>query len=99
MSKHTIYILTVLIVQKLENSMKNRKEKRALDEARENPYYNRMLGPRVRAKRSNDDAIVNEKQGKSDEYIRALEESFPNPIAGDDIQSDEPHIRVKRSEN
>lgn len=91
----------MLLVQQMENSMKNRKEKRALDDARENPYYNRMLGPRTRAKRSNGDAIENEKQYKGDEYIRMLDESFPNPIASDDDTGkwDEPHIRVKRNGN
>lgn len=83
-------------MEKLENSMKkNRQEKRAVDDFIENPYFNSMIGPQVRTKRSNK---VDEELSK-DEHIRLLEESFPNPIASDDSNANEPHIRVKRKGN
>lgn len=79
-------------MKKLENSMKNRQEKRAVDDFIENPYFNRMIGPRTRAKRS---SVPNQELSKA-EHIRLLEESFPNLIVSDNINSNEPHVRVKR---
>ena len=81
-------------MKKLENTLKNKQEKR---EILENPYYNRMLGPKARSKRSsvNDTKTIAE-DPKSPAHIKLLEESFPNPESTD-LLDDSQHVRVKRN--
>lgn len=89
-------------VGKIENSLKI-KERYQRDVAKgiRNPYFNSLIGPRSRTKRSveNKLTIVNPMDDpKSIEHIKLLEESFPNPnLIDSSLHSDQPHIRVKRS--
>lgn len=68
-----------------------------------NPYFNSLIGPRSRSKRSVDNPLTLEHKvnpmddPKSDEHIKLLEESFPNPNPDSSLDLNEPHIRVKRA--
>lgn len=78
----------------MEYSIQNRQEKREADNAIEMPYYNVLLGPRIRAKRANNE--LDDSETQNSDHIRQLEESFPNPNSHVDDEN-ELHIRVKRN--
>lgn len=88
-------------VGKIENSFKRRERyRRDVSKDTRNPYFNSLIGPRSRTKRSieNKATIVNPMDDpKSIEHIKLLEESFPNPNLDNSLHSDQSHIRVKRS--
>lgn len=97
-SHHITFSFTV---GKIEKSFK-RRERYQRDTPKEirNPYFNSLIGPRSRTKRSVDaeSKKVNPMDDpKSSEHIKLLEESFPNPNLDNSLQSDQQHIRVKRS--
>lgn len=90
-------------VGKIENTFK-RRERYQRDAAKDirNPYFNSLIGPRSRSKRSvkiaNKSVKVNPMDDpKSSEHIKLLEESFPNPNVDNSLHSDQQHIRVKRA--
>lgn len=86
-------------MNRLEESVRqpNRPEKREIANEERMPYYNSLIGPRTRTKRSENSAVVQENPQQSDEHIKLLEESFPNPAAGMNVDESE-HVRVKRNE-
>lgn len=59
------------------------------------PYYNSLLGPRVKRSSNLNDNEMDDSEVQSVDHIRQLEESFPNPNLHVD-DSNEQHIRVKR---
>lgn len=73
-----------------------------------NPYFNSLIGPRARTKRSNrerkpqreqrhEDKPQPQSAWKSEAYIRMLDDSFPNPIGGGSSGDvSDLHVRVKR---
>lgn len=72
-----------------------------------NPYFNSLVGPRARTKRSNSGNGDNAEPSKA-EYVKMLADSFPNPGetaetggggVGDSVDGGEgQHVRVKRSD-
>lgn len=89
-------------VGKIENSFKRREryERDASRDAIRNPYFNSLIGPRSRTKRSVDakSPVVNPMDDpQSIEHIKLLEESFPNPNPDNSLHSDQVHVRVKRA--
>lgn len=86
-------------MEKLEQSARKRQEKRAISERI--PYYNSLLGPRSRTKRESENiqqtnTTLQDKKEETENYIKLLEDSFPNPETDNNIV-DELHVRVKRN--
>ncbi|XP_037033985.1 uncharacterized protein LOC119072794 isoform X1 [Bradysia coprophila] len=89
-------------IGKIENSLKRREryQRETARDAVRNPYFNSLIGPRSRTKRSVDaksPAVNPMDDPQSIEHIKLLEESFPNPSPDNSLHSDQVHIRVKRA--
>lgn len=86
-------------MEKLEQSARKRQEKRDISERM--PYYNSLIGPRSRTKRESTmiqqkNSTLQDKKEQNANYIKLLEDSFPNPDTDNNIV-DELHVRVKRN--
>lgn len=86
-------------MEKLEQSARKRQEKRDISERM--PYYNRLIGPRSRTKRESKiieqtNSTLQNKKEQTANYIKLLEDSFPNPDTDNNIV-DDLHVRVKRN--
>lgn len=86
-------------MEKLEESARKRQEKRDISERM--PYFNSLIGPRSRTKRESKiiqqtNSTLEDKKEQTANYIKLLEDSFPNPDAENNI-ADDLHVRVKRN--
>lgn len=101
-----IFISLACLVKRIEESRRSQQEKRdqpkndlQLNDNSRNPYYNSLTGPLARPKRSSNPLKNPMDDPKSNEHLRLLQDSFPNPIEADSRADDASQtlVRVKRS--
>lgn len=94
-------------MQKIEDSRRHDQEKREKQSHKDDfrmsdnyrqPYYNSLVGPRARSKRSSDNGNPMD-DPQSAQHLKLLQDSFPNPIEAESRAdaADQPLVRVKRN--